>query len=156
MWSYTFAIDLVELTAAGAAAASRGVTNTPGCYMRSAREFVTCGTRASKEQGVRVTFIDGLCTRSPARTLPPDPELNRDRSTTASPSPTRPAAYEINWCTARGGVPRDPSRLATRSRSRASRDLGRGPALAIEFSPDTGHPRISHPAGCDRARKRAR
>jgi sugar phosphate isomerase/epimerase len=71
LWSYTFRrSNLVELAAAASVAGFACVTTTPALFARTNREVSDLRARVA-EHGVRVTFIDGLCTALPGTDLPP-------------------------------------------------------------------------------------
>ena len=71
LWSYTFRrSNLVELAAAAAAAGFACVTTTPSLFVRSGGHAADLHARVA-DHGVRVTFIDGLCTALPGINLPP-------------------------------------------------------------------------------------
>ena len=71
LWSYTFRkTNLVELAAAAAAAGFACVTTTPQLFTRSGGDTADLRTRV-EDLGMRVTFVDGLCTALPGTDLPP-------------------------------------------------------------------------------------
>ncbi len=135
LWSYTFRrSNLVELAAAGAAAGFACVTTTPALYTRTAAEVGDLRARV-EDQGVRVTFVDGLCTALPGTNLPPG-------------EPTIDDCIEIAHATGAGainvvhatGVPTPIAALADAFADACERAAAEDLRLAIEFLPDTGIP----------------
>ncbi len=135
LWSYTFRrSNLVELAAAGAAAGFACVTTTPALYTRSASEFDDLRGRVA-EHGVRVTFIDGLCTALPGTDLPPGEPTIDDCIAMAHAI----GAGAINLVHATG-VPTPIGELADAFAVACERAAAEDLRLAIEFLPDTGIP----------------
>ncbi|MDT7580787.1 MAG: hypothetical protein QOK35_2051 [Pseudonocardiales bacterium] len=135
LWSYTFRrSNLVELAAAGAAAGFACVTTTPALYTRSVSEFDDLRARV-EEQGVRVTFIDGLCTALPGTSLPPGEPTIDDCIAMAHAI----GAGAINLVHATG-VPTPIGELADAFAVACERAAAEDLRLAIEFLPDTGIP----------------
>ncbi|HEY3673898.1 MAG TPA: TIM barrel protein, partial [Acidimicrobiia bacterium] len=135
LWSYTFRrSNLVELAAAGAAAGFACVTTTPALNTRTAAEFE--GLRARVEDhGIRVTFIDGLCTALPGTNLPPgEPTLD---DCIAMAHATGAGAINVVHAT---GVPTPITALADAFAVACERAAAQDLRLAIEFLPDTGIP----------------
>jgi sugar phosphate isomerase/epimerase len=135
LWSYTFRrSNLVELAAAGAAAGFACVTTTPALYTRSAGEFDDLRTRV-EDHGVRVTFIDGLCTALPGTDLPPgEPSIDE---CIAMAHATGAGAINLVHMT---GVPTPITQLADAFAVACARAASEDLRLAIEFLPGTGIP----------------
>ena len=114
LWSYTFRrSNLVELAAAAAAAGFACVTTTPSLFVRSGGHDADLHARVA-DHGVRVTFIDGLCTALPGTNLPPgEPTID---DCIAMAHATGAGAINVVHAT---GVPTPVDELPTRSASRA-------------------------------------
>jgi sugar phosphate isomerase/epimerase len=135
LWSYTFRrSNLVELAAAAAAAGFACVTTTPALFTRSVAEVDDLRARVD-DHGVRVTFVDGLCTALPGTNLPPG-------------EPTIDDCIEIAHTTGAGainvvhatGVPTPIAELADAFAVACRRAADAELRLAIEFLPGTGIP----------------
>jgi sugar phosphate isomerase/epimerase len=135
LWSYTFRrSNLVELAAAGAAAGFACVTTTPALYTRSAAEFDDLRARV-EDHGVRVTFIDGLCTALPGTSLPPgEPSID---DCIAMAHATGAGAINLVHIT---GVSTPVPQLADAFALACGRAAAADLRLAIEFLPGTGIP----------------
>jgi sugar phosphate isomerase/epimerase len=124
----------VELAVAGAAAGFACVTTTPALYTRTAAQFDDLRARV-EDHGVRVTFIDGLCTALPGTNLPPgEPTLD---DCIAMAHATGAGAINVVHAT---GVPTPITALADAFAVACERAAGEDLRLAIEFLPDTGIP----------------
>jgi sugar phosphate isomerase/epimerase len=135
LWSYTFRrSDLVELAAAAAAAGFACVTTTPALFARSGGAPAQLRTRV-EDHGVRVTFVDGLCTALPGTSLPPGEPTIDDCIDIAHAV----GAGAINVVHATG-VPTPLSALADAFAVACERAAADDLRLAIEFLPDTGIP----------------
>ena len=135
LWSYTFRrSDLVELAAAAAAAGFACVTTTPALFARSGGGPAHLRTRV-EDHGVRVTFVDGLCTALPGTSLPPGEPTIDDCIDIAHAV----GAGAINVVHATG-VPTPLPALADAFAVACERAAADDLRLAIEFLPDTGVP----------------
>ena len=146
LWSYTFRkANLVELAGAAAAAGFACVTTTPALYRRSTSEFDDLPARV-EEQGVRVTFVDGLCTALPGTDLPPGEPTIDDCISIAHAI----GAGAINVVHATG-APTPISALADAFAAACERAAAEELRLAIEFLPGTGIPDFATAAAIVRA-----
>ena len=135
LWSYTFRrSNLVELAAAAAAAGFACVTTTPALYARTVDDVDDLRARV-EEHGVRVTFIDGLCTALPGTNLPPGEPTIDDCIAMAHAT----GAGAINLVHA-AGVPTPITALADAFAVACGRAAAEDLRLAIEFLPGTGIP----------------
>jgi sugar phosphate isomerase/epimerase len=135
LWSYTFRRStLPELAAAAASAGFACVTLTPALFARSADDAANLRARV-EDHGVRVTFVDGLCTALPGTHLPPG-------------EPTIDDCIDIAHLTGAGainvvhatGVPTPIAQLADAFAAACRRAADEDLRLAIEFLPGTGIP----------------
>ena len=135
LWSYTFRrSNLVELAAAAAAAGFACVTTTPSLFVRSGGHDADLRAGVA-DHGVRVTFIDGLCTALPGTNLPPgEPTID---DCIAMAHATGAGAINLVHAT---GVPTPLAELADAFGVACSRAAAENLRLAIEFLPDTGIP----------------
>jgi sugar phosphate isomerase/epimerase len=135
LWSYTFRrSNLVELAAAAAVAGFACVTTTPSLFVRSGGHDADLRFRV-EQHGVRVTFIDGLCTALPGTSLPPGEPTIDDCIRMAHAA----GAGAINLVHATG-VPTPVSELADAFGVACARADAEDLRLAIEFLPETGIP----------------
>ena len=135
LWSYTFRrSNLVELAAAAAAAGFACVTTTTALYARSAAEFPDLRARID-DQGVRVTFIDGLATVLPGTDLPPG-EATFDQCIDMAHELGVGAINVVHMT----GRPMPLDEMATAFGVACERAKAEELRLAIEFIPDTGIP----------------
>jgi sugar phosphate isomerase/epimerase len=138
LWSYTFRrSNLVELAAAAAAAGFACVTTTPQLYTRTAAEVDDLRGRV-EDHGVRVTFVDGLCTALPGTDLPPGEPTIDDCIDIAQTL----GAGAINVVHATG-VPTPVAELADAFAVACQRAADEELRLAIEFLPGTGIPDLA-------------
>jgi sugar phosphate isomerase/epimerase len=146
LWSYTFRrSNLVELAAAAAAAGFACVTTTPQLFVRSVA--AAPDLRASiEDHGVRVTFVDGLCTALPGTDLPPGEPTVDDCIDIAHAV----GAGAINVVHATG-VPTPIPVLAEAFAAACDRAADADLRLAIEFLPGTGIPDFDTAAAVVRA-----
>lgn len=147
LWSYTFRRTLLsDLAAAAAAAGFDAVTTTPDLYVRSGGDAADLRTRI-EDTGVRVTFVDGLCTALPGT----PPATSGDGSYRNPHEATLEDCIHIALATGAGGInlvhiggsPTPVPELAeafARACARAGED---GIRLAIEFLPGTGIPDLA-------------
>ena len=135
LWSYTFRrSNLVELAAAAAAAGFACVTTTPSLFVRSGGHDADLRARVA-DHGVRITFIDGLCTALPGTNLPPgEPTID---DCIAMAHATGAGAINVVHAT---GVPTPVDELAEAFGAACSRAAAEDLRLAIEFLPGTGIP----------------
>jgi sugar phosphate isomerase/epimerase len=134
LWSYTFRRStLPELAAAAAGAGFDCVTLTPAVFSRSADD-ASLRTRV-EDHGVRVTFVDGLCTALPGTHLPPGEPTIDDCIHIAHV--TGAGAINVVHAT---GVPTPITALADAFALACQRAADEELRLAIEFLPDTGIP----------------
>jgi sugar phosphate isomerase/epimerase len=135
LWSYTFRrSNLVELAAAAAAAGFSCVTLTPSLFTRSGGDAADLRARV-EDHGVRVTFVDGLCTALPGTNLPPGEPTIDDCIHIAHT--TGAGAINVVHAT---GVPTAISALADAFATACERAAAEDLRLAIEFLPETGIP----------------
>jgi sugar phosphate isomerase/epimerase len=135
LWSYTFRrSNLVELAAAAAAAGFACVTTTPALFTRTNGEVADLRARV-EEHGVRVTFVDGLCTALPGTDLPPGEPTIDDCIDIAHAV----GARAINLVHATGR-PTPIAEMADAFAAACERAAANEVRLAIEFLPDTGLP----------------
>jgi sugar phosphate isomerase/epimerase len=135
LWSYTFRrSNLVELAAAAGAAGFACVTTTPSLFVRSGGHDADLHARVA-DHGVRVTFIDGLCTALPGTNLPPGEATIDD--CIAMAHATGAGAINVVHAT---GVSTPVDELADAFGVACSRAAAENLRLAIEFLPDTGIP----------------
>jgi sugar phosphate isomerase/epimerase len=135
LWSYTFRrSNLVELAAAAAAASFACVTTTPALFARSGGAGADLRARV-EDAGVRVTFIDGLCTALPGTNLPPDEPTIDECIDMAHAT----GATAINLVHATG-VPTPLAALSDAFAVACMRATADDLRLAIEFLPETGIP----------------
>src|SRR5437764_14250537 len=81
LWSYTFRdATLPDLAAAGADAGFGAVTLTPELFVRSGGDHADLRRRVD-DLGIRVTFVDGLCSA-----LPGTPPARRHDGAFADPN----------------------------------------------------------------------
>jgi sugar phosphate isomerase/epimerase len=144
LWSYTFRhTSLPDLATAAAAAGFGAVTLTPDLFVRSGGDAAELGARVA-DTGVRVTFVDGLCTALPGT----PPAVAGDRTFTRPHEATLDDCIHIARATGAGainlvhigGTATPVPELAeafARACARAAED---GIRLAIEFLPGTGIP----------------
>jgi sugar phosphate isomerase/epimerase len=135
LWSYTFRrSNLVELAAAAAPAGFACVTTTPSLFVRSGGHDADLRFEI-EQQGVRVTFIDGLCTALPGTNLPPgEPTIDE---CVGMAHATGAGAINLVHAT---GVPTPVSELADAFGVACARAAAEDLRLAIEFLPETGIP----------------
>ena len=146
LWSYTFRrANLVELAAAAGAAGFACVTTTPALYLRTNSEVGELRARV-EEHGVRVTFIDGLCTALPGTNLPPGEPTLDDCIGMAHSVGAR--AINLVHVT---GVPTPVRELADAFAGACDRAAAEDMRLAIEFLPGTGIPDFATAAAIVRA-----
>jgi sugar phosphate isomerase/epimerase len=135
LWSYTFRrSNLVELAAAAAAAGFACVTTTPALFTRTNADVDDVRARV-EEHGVRVTFIDGLCTALPGTDLPPG-------------EPTVDECIDMAHAVGAGAInvvhvtgrPTPVGELADAFALACERAAAAELRLAIEFLPGTGIP----------------
>ena len=136
LWSYTFRrSNLVELAAAAAAAGFECVTTTPALVHAQRRATPPTCAPGSRSTGVRVTFVDGLCTALPGTDLPPGEPTIDDCIHIAHA--TGAGAINVVHATGRPTpIPELADAFAVACERAAAEDL----RLAIEFLPDTGIP----------------
>jgi sugar phosphate isomerase/epimerase len=147
LWSYTFRhASLPELAAAAATAGFDAVTLTPDLFVRSGGDAADLGARVA-DTGIRVTFVDGLCTALPGT----PPATARDRTFKHPHEATLDDCIHIARATGAGAinlvhiggdatpVPQLAEAFA-RACARAAED---GLRLAIEFLPGTGIPDLA-------------
>lgn len=146
LWSYTFRHStLPELAAAAADAGFAAVTLTPELFHRSGGDGARLQTQV-EDLGVRVTFVDGLCTALPGTDLPPGEATIDDCIHIAHET----GARAINLVHV-GGVPTPVPELADAFRRACERAATEGLRLAIEFLPGTGIPDFATAAAIVRA-----
>jgi len=135
LWSYTFRRStLPELAAAASTAGFDCITSTPALFTRSGGDAADLRAHA-EGHGVRVTFIDGLCTALPGTNLPPGEPTIEDCIHIAHAM----GAGGINVVHATG-VPTPLAALADAFAVACERAASEDLRLAIEFLPDTGIP----------------
>jgi sugar phosphate isomerase/epimerase len=146
LWSYTFRrSNLVELAAAASAAGFACVTTTPQLYTRTLAGAPDLRARID-DLGVRVTFIDGLCTALPGTDLPPgEPTIDECIDMAHALG-----AGAINVVHATG-VPTPLAMLADAFASACARAAAADLRLAIELLPGTGIPDFATAAAVVRA-----
>ena len=146
LWSFTFRrATLPELALAAADAGFAAVTLTPQVFVRSGGDAADL-RRQVDDAGVRVTFVDGLCTALPGTNLPPG-------------EPTIDDCIHIAHATGAGainlvhttGVPTPVAELADAFGRACDRAAAEDLRLAIEFLPDTGIPDLPTAAAIVRA-----
>jgi sugar phosphate isomerase/epimerase len=147
LWSYTFRhASLPDLAAAAAAAGFEAVTLTPDLFVRSGGDAADLRARVA-DAGVRVTFVDGLCTALPGT----PPAVVGDGTFRRPDEATLDDCIHIAHATGAGavnlvhigGTATPVSELAeafARACARAAEDDLR---LAIEFLPGTGIPDLA-------------
>lgn len=147
LWSYTFRRALLpELATAAAAAGFDAVTLTPDLFVRSGGRAANLRTQV-EDAGVRVTFVDGLCTALPGT----PPATPGDGTFTKPHEATLDDCIDIALATGAGainlvhigGAPMPVPAFAeafARACARAAEDNVR---LAIEFLPGTGIPDLA-------------
>jgi sugar phosphate isomerase/epimerase len=135
LWSYTFRkATLPELAAAASDAGFDCVTLTPALFERSGGHAAELRTRV-EDHGVRVTFVDGLCTALPGTNLPPGEPTIDDCIDIAHA--TGAGAINVVHAT---GVPTPVADLADAFATACARAADAELRLAIEFLPGTGIP----------------
>ena len=146
LWSFTFRrATLPELALAAADAGFAAVTLTPQVFVRSGGDTADL-RRQVDGAGVRVTFVDGLCTALPGTNLPPGEPTIDDCIHIAHAT----GAGAINLVHATG-VPTPVAELADAFGRACERAAGEDLRLAIEFLPDTGIPDLATAAAIVRA-----
>ena len=147
LWSYTFRrSDLVELAAAAAAAGFACVTTTPALFTRSGGHGADLRARV-EDHGVRVTFVDGLCTALPGTNLPPgEPTIDECIDIAHSLG-----AGAINVVHATG-VPTPISDIVTSKSSSAESSGTRERNALIFLCPSSGRSNTSTMRCCDGAK----
>jgi sugar phosphate isomerase/epimerase len=144
LWSYTFRhTSLPDLATAAAAAGFGAVTLTPDLFVRSGGDAAELGARVA-DAGVRVTFVDGLCTA-----LPGTPPAATGDGTFRDPrEATLDDCIHIAHSTGAGainlvhigGTATPVPELAEAFAHACARAAEDGLRLAIEFLPGTGIP----------------
>jgi sugar phosphate isomerase/epimerase len=138
LWSYTFRrANLPDLAAAAARAGFAAVTSTPLLFERSGGHGADLRTKI-EDAGVRVTYIDGLCTALPGVDLPPEEPSTDDCIRMAHAL----GAGAINLVHA-NGAPTPVTELADAFAAACERAQREGLRLAIEFLPGTGIPDLA-------------
>jgi sugar phosphate isomerase/epimerase len=138
LWSYTFRKStLPELAAAAAAAGFAAVTLTPDLFVQSGGDAARLRSRV-EDVGLRVTFVDGLCTALPG--TPADPTLATFDECIHIAHET--GAGAINLVHIRGQATPVPE-LADAFGRACERADAAGLRLAIEFLPGTGIPDLA-------------
>jgi sugar phosphate isomerase/epimerase len=144
LWSYTFRrTKLADLATAAAAAGFDAVTTTPDLYVRSGGDTADLRARIT-DAGVRVTFVDGLCTALPGTppATPGDGSYRTPHEATLDDCiriALATGADGINLVHIGGAATPVPalSEAFARACARAGED---GIRLTIEFLPGTGIP----------------
>jgi sugar phosphate isomerase/epimerase len=155
LWSYTFRdATLPELATAAGVAGFDAVTLTPELFVRSG------GTRADlraqvADRGVRVTFVDGLCSALPGT---PVPSIT-DGTFTDPNEATLDDCIDIAHATGAGAInlvhmrgrPTATNELADAFATACARAAAEDLRLAIELLPGTGIPDLATAAAVVRA-----
>jgi len=150
LWSYTFrTATLPELAAAAGTAGFDAVTLTPELFARSGGHAADLRARVA-EHGVRVTFVDGLCSA-----LPGTPSPTVSDGTFADPNEATledcigiahaTGATGINLVHMRGAAT-STTALAEGFAAACARAADDELRLAIEFLPGTGIPDLASAA----------
>ncbi len=135
LWSYTYRkATLPDLAAAAARAGFACVTLTPALFGRSGGDAANLRARV-EDVGMRVTFVDGLCTALPGTNLPPGEPTIDDCVHIAHAT----GATGINLVHATGG-PTPISALADAFAIACARAADADLRLVIELLPETGIP----------------
>jgi sugar phosphate isomerase/epimerase len=144
LWSYTFRdATLPELAAAAADAGFRAVTLTPELFVRSGGDAADL-RRQVGDLGMRVTFVDGLCSALPGTRSP----RSSDGTFTDPNEATLDDCIHIAHATGAGainlvhigGAATPLAALADAFATACERAAGEELRLAIEFLPGTGIP----------------
>ena len=147
LWSYTFRhVLLPELATAAANAGFDAVTLTPDLFVRSGGDAADLRARV-EDTGMRVTFVDGLCTALPGT----PPAAPGDRTFTHPHEATLEDCIHIALATGAGAVnlvhiagAATPVPALAEAFARACARAGDdGLQLAIEFLPGTGIPDLA-------------
>jgi sugar phosphate isomerase/epimerase len=147
LWSYTFRdATLPELAAAAADAGFSAVTLTPELFVRSGGEAANL-QRHVDDLGVRVTFVDGLCSALPGTPAP----SSSDGTFTDPNEATLDDCIHIAHATGAGAInlvhvggrATPVSALADAFAAACARARDAGLRLAIEFLPGTGIPDLA-------------
>jgi sugar phosphate isomerase/epimerase len=147
LWSYTFRrATLPELATAAAAAGFAAVTLTPELFARSGGTAADLRRRVA-DAGVRVTFVDGLCSALPGT---PGAEAHDGRYRDAHEATLDDCLAIAAATGAEGinlvhisGVPTPVPALAEAFARACTRAAEHGVRLAIEFLPGTGIPDLA-------------
>jgi sugar phosphate isomerase/epimerase len=147
LWSYTFRdATLPELAAAAGAAGFDTVTLTPELFARSGGHGAELRARVA-DHGVRVTFVDGLCSALPGT---PSPTVTDGTFTDPNEATLddcigiahATGAGAINLVHMRGGAT-STTELADAFAAACARAAAEEVRLAIEFLPRTGIPDLA-------------
>ncbi len=147
LWSYTFRdATLPELAAAAGAAGFDAVTLTPELFARSGGHAADLRARVA-DHGVRVTFVDGLCSALPGT---PSPTV-ADGTFTDPNEATLDDCIGIAHATGAGainlvhmrGAATSTTALADAFATACARAAAEELRLAIEFLPRTGIPDLA-------------
>jgi sugar phosphate isomerase/epimerase len=147
LWSYTFRdATLPELAAAAGAGGFDAVTLTPELFVRSGGHAADLRAQVA-DRGVRVTFVDGLCSALPGT---PAPTIT-DGTFTDPNEATLDDCIAIAHATGAGainlvhvrGAPASAAELADAFATACARAADEDLRLAIEFLPGTGIPDLA-------------